>query len=93
MVERTSPTCPPPWQFTTWLDLFDHWHPADIDAQWTYMWVPNDRNLYRLDRLGRCDRRNTRLAAAWWTVRATRFTAKDQIVAARDEADKQIAAA
>jgi hypothetical protein len=34
MVARMSLTFPPPWQFTTWLDLFDHWHP-DIDAQWT----------------------------------------------------------
>lgn len=33
------------------------------------------------------------LAAAWWTVRATRSTAKDQITAAREQADKQITAA
>jgi hypothetical protein len=33
------------------------------------------------------------LAAAWWTVRATRSTAKDQINAAQEQADKQVAAA
>jgi hypothetical protein len=57
------------------------------------MWFPTDRNLYRLlTDWGGVIAGILALAAAWWTVRATRFTAKDQIVAAREQADKQIAA-
>jgi hypothetical protein len=58
------------------------------------MWVPDSRNLYRLlTDWGALIAGILALAAAWWTVRATRSTAKEQIDAARVEADKQIAAA
>ena len=58
------------------------------------MWVPTDRNLYKLlSDWGGVIGGISALAAAWWTVRATRTTAKDQITAASQEANKQIAAA
>jgi hypothetical protein len=57
------------------------------------MWVPNDRNLYRLlTDWGGVIAGILALAAAWWTVRATRSTARDQIAAAQQQADKEIAA-